>query len=227
MALFVAFLRSKQYTEEVANIERGYVEAFVADMLTKWKPATAANRYRAVQAFCKWAVGEGEIAISPTAGMKPPTVPETPPDVITDEQLRRLLKTCDGKTFEERRDAALLRLLLDVGLRRAECAGLRLADIDFDRNVANVIGKGRRPRACPFGKKTALALDRYLRMREQHPVAALPALWLGRRGPLTANGLYQTVRVAVPKRTCRRSIPTNSGTPSRMSGWHPAATKAT
>jgi site-specific recombinase XerD len=194
LTLFVTFLRARGYSEDVKSIERGYVEAFVADMLKKWKPATAANRYRALQAFFKWAQSEDEIETSPMAAMKPPTVPETPPDVITDEQLRRLLKTCDGKGFEERRDAAMLRLLLDIGLRREECAGLRLADVDFDRGVVNVIGKGSRPRACPFGRKTALALDRYLRMRENHPAASTPALWLGRRGPMTGNGIYQTFR---------------------------------
>jgi site-specific recombinase XerD len=194
LALFVAFLRARGYSEEVRSIERGYVEAFVADMLAKWKPATAANRYRALQAFFKWAQSEDEIDASPMAAMKPPTVPETPPDVITLEQMRRLLKTCAGKSFEERRDTALLRLLYDSGLRREECAGLRLADVDFERNVVTVIGKGSRPRACPFARQTALALDRYLRLRENHPAATTPALWLGRRGPMTGNGIYQTLR---------------------------------
>ena len=51
--------------------------------------------------------------------------------------------------------------LLDTGTRRAELAGLRVADLDLD--VALVLGKGRRERALPFGRNTAVALDRYLR----------------------------------------------------------------
>src|SRR5437899_9789642 len=46
---------------------------------------------------------------------------------------------------------------------------------------------------CPFGKQTALALDRYLRARDQHPRADSPALWLGLKGPMTGSGVYQTV----------------------------------
>ncbi len=66
-------------------------------------------------------------------------------------------------------------------------------DLDLDDQVVIVLGKGRRPRAVPFGRKTALALDRYLRMRASHPFAHLPNLWLGRAGAMTASGLYQVV----------------------------------
>ena len=81
------------------------------------------------------------------ANMRPPAVPEPPPRVLTDD-LRRLLKACEGKGFEDRRDTALVRLLLDTGARRAELVGLGVGDVDFDHNVALVLGKGRRPRPC-------------------------------------------------------------------------------
>ncbi len=84
--------------------------------------------------------------------------------MLTDDELRRLLRACEGRDFDARRDLAIIRLLLDSGIRRAECAGLSVTDVDFEHNVVLVLGKGRRHRACPFGKKTALALDRYLRV---------------------------------------------------------------
>jgi integrase len=55
--------------------------------------------------------------------------------------------------------------------------------------VAIVLGKGRRPRACPYGKKTAAARDRYLRVRGQHHKADEPWPWLGKRGRLSDSGL--------------------------------------
>jgi site-specific recombinase XerD len=126
--------------------------------------------------------------------LRAPHVPEAPPQVLAEDQLRRLLKACEGRTFQDRRDMALVMLLLDTGMRRAELAGLTLEDLDLDANVAVVLGKGRRPRAVPFGARTARALDRYLRARAGHPHAHLPNLWLGERGPLTPNGMYQVVR---------------------------------
>jgi integrase len=82
-------------------------------------------------------------------------------------------------------------LLLDSGARRAELVGLRVEDLDLEHDVARVIGKGRRDRALPFGRKTAVPLDRYLRIRSRHAHAASPWLWLGQKGPLTATGLAQ------------------------------------
>jgi site-specific recombinase XerD len=105
----------------------------------------------------------------------------------------RLLKTCEGCDFTSRRDSAVILLLVDTGMRRAECDGMTLEDVDLDQRIVWVLGKGRRPRALPIGRKTAQALDRYLRSREGHRLAHLPQLWVGRNGPLTPSGVYQVV----------------------------------
>ncbi len=96
----------------------------------------------------------------------------------------------------DRRDQAIIRLFFDSGMRLSEMAGLQLGDIDLDADVAVVLGKGRRPRSCPFSSKTATALDRYLRVRMRHPRGATPALWLAEKnvGPMTDNGIAQMLR---------------------------------
>jgi integrase len=127
------------------------------------------------------------------AGMRTPQIPEVPVPVLTEDQLRRLLNACDGRDFASRRDAAIIRLLVDTGLRRGECAGIMLDDLDLDDQVVTVLGKGRRPRVLAYGRKTALALDRYLRARAGHPHAALPNLWVGRNGAMTPSGVFQVV----------------------------------
>jgi integrase len=57
-----------------------------------------------------------------------------------------------------------------------------------------VLGKGSRVRACPFGARTARALDRYLRARRLHRHAADPRLWLSQRGPMSADGVDERLR---------------------------------
>ena len=199
---FGGFLREQGMPQVVTNLHREHVEAFITRLLEHGgtggrpvKPATASARFRALQQFFKWVVEEGEVTSSPMARMKPPIVPEEPPAILDEKALGRLLKECEGRGFEERRDTAIIRLLLDTGMRRAECAGLKIEDIDFENNVAGVLGKGRRPRGCPFGRKTAQAIDRYLRVRREHRDAQVsPVLWLGHAGPMTDSGIYQVVR---------------------------------
>lgn len=187
---------------DVAKIRREHVEAFIADILTRRKPATAHQRYRGCQAFFKWLVEEGEVKTSPMTNMRPPLLPENPPDVLREAELKRLLATCEkDATLEGRRDAAMLRVFIDTGARRAEVAGLRwdptdetANDVDLELGILRVLGKGRRERVLPIGAKTVKALDRYLRKRGQHPYAALPWLWLGRKGRMTDSGVAQMVQ---------------------------------
>ncbi|MGH9281083.1 MAG: tyrosine-type recombinase/integrase [Acidimicrobiales bacterium] len=186
-----AFLERSGMPLGVAAIRRQHIEAFMDDLNARTKPATASNRFRALQQFFKFAVEEGEIDVSPMERMRRPTVPVEPVPVLSAEQLRALVAACGGKEFEDRRDTAIIRLFVDTGMRRAELLGLRVADLDFDNDVALVMGKGRKARACPFGSKTGLALGRYLRARGAHNSANSEALWVGKKGPLTETGLTQ------------------------------------
>jgi len=188
-----AFLEVAGMPTQVAAIRREHVEAFVADLLDRYKPATASNRYRALSTFFRWCVDEGEIPESPMRNMQPPHVPEVPVPVLSVDTLGRLLKACEGTSFEDRRDTAIVRLFLDTGIRRSELLELKVSDVDFDDSVVIVMGKGRRPRACPFGRKTAVALDRYIRARSLHRHSYSEALWLGQQGALTESGVRRAV----------------------------------
>ncbi len=186
------FLAAQDRT--VTQARREDLEVFLASLLERWTAGTAVNRYRALRVFYGWLVEEDEIRRNPMTRMKPPAAPERPVPVLSDDELRRLLAACAGTNFPCRRDIAIVMLMIDSGARRAEVVGLRVGDLDFDYEVALVLGKGRRERALPFGRKTAVALDRYLRVRAKHPHAASEHLWLGKKGPLTNYGLNQMIR---------------------------------
>lgn len=191
---FVAFLSTRGMPLTPDTIAREHVEAWISHLLDHWKPATAAVRFRSLQQLFKWLEDEGEIRRSPMTKMRPPKVPEEIVGVLTEDQLRRLLATCEGATLVERRDQAILRLLVDCGGRRAGIAGLGVADVNLEQRTAIIKLKGGDPLIVPFGVKTARAIDRYLRVRLRHPQAALPWLWLGKRGRFGASGIAQMVR---------------------------------
>lgn len=199
---FAAFLAERGMPQDVRAIRREHIEAFIAHLLDTQKPTTAANRFRSLQAFWRFATLDGEIVKeSPMARMAPPKIPLQEVPVLKEAELSRLLAACEGADFESRRDMALLRFMLDTGCRIGEVLGLRYtpgdaegSDLDMDRETARVFGKGRRWRLVSFGAKTGRALDKYLRLRKQHRDASSTALWLGRRGPLTDQGLRLAIR---------------------------------
>jgi site-specific recombinase XerD len=90
---------------------------------------------------------------------------------------------------------AIVRLMLDTGLRRFEAAAMTVAEIkvQLDTHLIAVVGKGSRLETVYFGDKTARDLDRYLRVRVLHPRAALPSLWLAQKGALTGDGIHDLI----------------------------------
>ncbi|MDP3712576.1 MAG: tyrosine-type recombinase/integrase [Mycobacteriales bacterium] len=185
------YLRAHGMPTAASAIKREHLEAFLADLVDRVAPATVAKHYRSMQQLFRWLTDDGEITETPMARMRPPQVPEQPVDVFTDDDLRALLKAAAGNTFENRRDTALLRFLIDTGVRASELIGLAVEDVDAAKSEALVLGKGRRGRVVPFGARTADALRRYQRARTAHPMTTLPCLWLGKKGPLTTSGLAQ------------------------------------
>lgn len=168
------------------NVAREHVESFIEELLKKWKPATGNNWYRGLQAYFGWLLEEGEVKNSPMARMKPPLVPEASPGILDLEDLRKLLTACEGQGFDNRRDMAIIRILLDTGLRRNEMAGLTIDDVDLDNQTLRVIGKGGRTRVVPYGRKAARDSDQYLRALAQKSHALSTKLWIGNSGTTTA-----------------------------------------
>jgi site-specific recombinase XerD len=200
-----AFLRGRDTTIQAAT--RADLEEFMGDLLARRTASTAATYYKVLKLMYAWLTEEEEIPTNPMARMKPPIVPDKPVPIVPEDGLKRLFRACAGNTFEARRDTALLMLLLDTGARRDEMAGLTLSDVDLELDVLLVLGKGRRERTLPFGRRAGEALDRYLRARPRHKDAALPWLWLGKKGRLTEWGLVMMLR--------RR------GTQAGLPGLHP------
>jgi site-specific recombinase XerD len=198
---FGRFLSATDRPTTLEGLRREDLEAFIEDLLARHSPATAHNRYAGLQAFFRWAIEEELIDASPMARMRPPKVPEQPPAVLREPELRALLRIVDAdRTFAGRRDAAILRVFIDTGARRAEVANLRWTpsqpdtnDVDLDAGLVRVTGKGRRERLLSVGTKTVKALDRYLRLRDGHAAADGPWLWLGLKGRLTDSGIAQMV----------------------------------
>jgi site-specific recombinase XerD len=197
---------------DVLKVSRQQIEAFLGELRQTKKGSTVNARYRALKRFFGWLVEEGELASSPLEKIKPPLVEAAPVPVLKVEDMRRLLASCRGvyrepgtvEEFMDRRDLALIRFLIDTGVRRAEVAVMQVADLDLKARSALVgarIVEEDRPksgtRVVSIGAKSAAAADRYLRIRsvrQQKKDGASPWLWLGRYGDrMKGNAIYQMI----------------------------------
>jgi site-specific recombinase XerD len=170
--------------ERPPDLSKSSVNGFVASLLDRGHAAaTARARQLAVRRFAAWLVEEEEMAVDPLLGIKAPQLDSKVIEPLTEAQLKALLKACAGPEMRDRRDEAILRLMLETGARAGEVVGLTVEDVDLMGGTAVIRrGKGGKGRSVPFGPQTARALDRYLRVRRAHRLAKLDALWLGDRG---------------------------------------------
>lgn len=182
-----AFLAERGESTTVAEIQKPQLREFMAYALETWKSSTANTKFYSVKCFFNFLVEDEEIRWHPMEGMDPPPAPAPEVPVLSNDAITAMIKTCKTNQFDDRRDAALIMMLLDTGGRVSEVAGISLDDLGD--GAARVMGKGRKPRTVFYGSTTARVLDRYLRARDRHPHAADAALWLGKRGQMTRSGI--------------------------------------
>ena len=176
-----AFLRWCEATGTEPELTRVKVQAFVADMLEAGaEAATAHARLKGVRRFSAWLADEGELATDPLAGIRSPKIDTKVVNALSEDQLKRLIKACSGQRLGDRRDEAIIRLMLETGARAAEVVGLQTADVDLGKGQVVIRrGKGGKGRIVPIGPQTAIAIDRYLRARRSHRLTDSGPLWVG------------------------------------------------
>jgi len=191
---------------DTEGVQTEDIQEFLVAERERTSAATAAAHYRNLSVFWKWVMAERERTASgnPMDGVERVKVPKKAKTYFDDEQLRALLKTCSGSSFEDRRDTAIMRLFMDTGVRVGGLVGIRYTpddpvanDVDLKRRRVRIRLKGGDELVLPLGKKAALALDRYLRARAKHPKATSPYLFLGIKGRnterMTESGVYQMI----------------------------------
>lgn len=185
---FATFARAENLPE-VENITREHVEMWLERLHKRYKPHSVRNRFIGIRVFFRWLLAENEIDRDPTARIKPPHVDQVQKDIVSPEDMARVLE--ELTQARNHRDALIIAILYDCGLRASELANLKTEDVNADSGLIIVrTSKGRRPRVVKLSPAGLRYLDRYLRRVNPQPEYLLE----GKRGPMTRSGIYQVVR---------------------------------
>jgi integrase/recombinase XerC len=149
---------------------------------------TMARRATAVRVFTAWAHRTGRAGTDPGAMLASPKAHRTLPPALRVEEANGLIDAAVERTLDGSpvglRDLAIVEMLYATGIRVGELCGLDVDDLDLERRVVRVFGKGRKERSVPFGKPAERAVITWI--REARPDLAVPgsgaALFLGARG---------------------------------------------
>ncbi|WP_182526194.1 tyrosine recombinase XerC [Nocardioides dongkuii] len=175
--------------QDVTELDLRTLRSWLAKQQTLGRSRTTlARRATAARVFTAWLARTGRVEVDPGASLGSPKAHSVLPSVLRVDEARDLIAAAteiadDGSPLGLR-DVAMLELLYATGIRVGELAGLDVDDVDADRNVVRVFGKGRKERTVPYGRPAARALQFWL--KQGRPLVAREgsgaALFLGARG---------------------------------------------
>ncbi len=166
--------------------------------------SSAARTVVAVRGFHRFLVLDGVVAADPAGEVRPPPAPRRLPKAIGVHEVELLLEAASAVgTPASLRDRALLEVLYGSGARISEAVGLDLDDVDGDRGLVLLRGKGRKERLVPVGSFAVTALQAYL-VRARPGLAVrgrgVPAVFLNSRGGrLSRQSAWAVLRAAAER----------------------------
>jgi integrase/recombinase XerD len=185
----------------------------VADLLVSLRDAglslpTMARNLTSVKSFYRYLNRRQPGHPDPTAGLEPPRQERKLPDVLSLDEIERLLDAPDPDTPLGRRDRALLELLYATGMRVSELIPLRQEQLMLDTALVRVISRGPRERLVPLGRRAIERLRLYLeRARPQVADPTEPVVFLNARGGhLSRMGIWKINRAAAEQAGIERKI---------------------
>lgn len=193
---------AEQGIDDVGAVSRSLLRRWGGSLHDRWQAQTIKTAVVVCRSFFSWCVEEKVITANPADGLKTPPVRMRLQRTLTAVEITRLLDTCDLETTKGVRDAALVSLLADSGLRAGEMLRLRPADLDLDSRTTTMVRKGGNQGVAFYGEATAERLRTWLDVRTKLVTLLAPgvsALWVAVGGyapgqPITESGMRVLLR---------------------------------
>lgn len=193
-AAFVAPLAPDQ-------IEAHHIEAFMAALYDRGLSRTSqARMLSGLKSFFQFELYDGKIDLLPTQFIDAPRIPRSLPDVLSLEEIDKLLSTIDLSAPQGHRNRAMIEMLYSCGLRVSELVGLRLSDLFFDDGFVRIEGKGSKQRLVPMSDEAQRVIQLWIVQRRlMEPAAeAREIVFLNRRGGrLSRVMVFNIIKAAV------------------------------
>ena len=145
-----------------AQVSAEQLQAYILELEAQGRKAATISRFIAsAKAFFAWQVTEGMRGDNPAKGLKAPKIDKKPPEILSEEEIKRLLDQPASHVPKELRDKAMIELLYATGIRVSELISLELSDVNLQLEYVTC-RDGHKERTVPFGDTARQALELYL-----------------------------------------------------------------
>jgi integrase/recombinase XerD len=168
------------------------------------KSSSINRKISSIKHFYLFLLKKKVIKNSPADEINTPKQEKYLPTSMSEDEVESLLGSPKSSIKIERRDKAMIEILYATGMRISELVNLKLTDIDFNRSVLKVFGKGSKERLVPYGEKAAEALRIYL---EDRKTLDSKDVFLSNRGTrITRGAFWQRIKIYIKRENLKLSI---------------------
>ena len=172
--------------------------ADIEDYLSTRRQLSERSQARLVsslRSFFDWMVKEGYISDNPCDRVEAPKLGVYLPNVLSEEEVDRIIRCVDTSSWMGKRDRAILEILYGCGLRVSEASGLRISSLFLEQGFIRIIGKGNKERLVPIGEMAMEALETYMADRPVPAAKADDLVFLNRFGKsISRVSLFKIVK---------------------------------
>ena len=157
---------------------------------------TLAHRLTVINSFYNYLLSENIISINPCYSINMPKIPSKLPEVLSEEEVDKLLdiNLVDKYSY---RNKAMLELLYATGMRASELTNLKLNNIDLDSCIVRIMGKGSKERIVPINDTTIKYLNIYINNYRKEILNKKDSEYLfisNALKPITRQGLFKIIK---------------------------------
>jgi len=209
--MLFAFLKEEKSSLSLRKVELSDLKDFVS-YVNKFEIGaySQARIISGIKAFFSYLVIEKEISTNPAELLESPRLGRKLPDILSVEEIEKIIEQIDLSTPEGERNRAMLELLYGSGLRVSELINLKISEINFNENILLVTGKGNKQRLVPMGelsKKQVLIYLDHIRPHINVKKGFEDTLFLNRRGSILSRQMvFIVIKNQVEKLGIRKKI---------------------
>ena len=211
LSKLIAFLEMKDPDASLEKIRLSDLSDFVRWLNEIGLSARSQARIiSGIKSFYRYLMMEDIIDTDPTALLETPRTGRKLPEVLSVEEIDRLIGQIDLSKPEGQRNRAIIEVMYSCGLRVSELVGLKISHVYLDQGFIRVVGKGNKERLIPVGRKAIKEIEMYLPFRNSLPVIHKESediLFLNRRGKkLTRVMIFTLIKQYAASAGIKKSI---------------------
>ena len=193
---FKNFILKNKIDESPKKCSPSTVKRYLYKNFSNKKTRSQARSISALKSFFNYLLFEGEIHSSPLNDIESPKIENKLPEVLTEDEIKRLISSVKIDSEFGQRNKAIIEVLYGTGIRVSELTELKMSNIFFNENIIKVTGKGNRERFVPLGKIASIEIKKYLNAREKLKIDSKfsDILFLNRYGrQLTRSMIFKVI----------------------------------